>query len=125
MTNSALMQYKSQAISTMSSGELIVTLFEGILKNLRVAAQLYEKGDVAVAATCTQKCKAIFDHLILSLDFNYELSNNLFMLYNFFKQEIITAEVKRSADPINEILPLISDLKNTWVEAKKLSHSMK
>lgn len=125
MSNSALMQYKSQAISTMSSGELIVTLFDGIIKNLNVAVQLFEKGDIDVASTCTQKCKTIFDHLIISLDFNFELSHNLFKLYNFFKQEIITAEIKHEGSPIAGILPLIVDLKNTWVEAQKLSHTLK
>lgn len=119
------MQYKQQAISTMSGGELITSLFDGVIKNLNLAITLYDKGDNKVAAVCTEKCKRIFDHLILSLDFKIPVSNELFKLYNFFKQEIVAAEIKLKSEPLSEILPLITDLKNTWAEASKLSHIAK
>ncbi len=119
------MQYKQQSINTMSSGELVVTLFEEASKNLNLACKLYIDKNYDPAKICTEKAKNIFTHLITVLDFNYDISQNLYQLYNFFNQQIIVAEVRQDAKPIEEILPLINDLKNTWSEAQKLIHIKK
>lgn len=119
------MQYKQQSINTMSSGELIIKLFEEAYKNLLRASMLYKENKPSDATVFTEKTKKIFNHLISILNFNVEISQNLYQLYMFFNQQIITAEVKQSAGPIDEILPLISDLKTTWGEAEKLVHMKK
>lgn len=121
MTN-PFMQYKQQSINTMSSGELVVTLFEEVYKDLLRTSMLMKEEKFEEARAFSEKAKKIFSHLITALDFKIEISQNLYQLYNFFNQEIIAAEIRRSATPIDEILPLISDLKNTWSEAEKLVH---
>lgn len=118
-------QYKQQMISTMSSGDQLIALYNGAIKNINIAVMLYENKDYKNAEVCTQKTKAIFDYLITVLDFNIPISGNLYKLYNFFKQEIALAEVKRKGSPLTEILPLIVDLKETWLEAQKLTHMNK
>lgn len=119
------MQYKQQSINTMSSGELVVTLFDEIVKNLNMASKMLADKNIDVAMRCTEKSKKIITHLIGSLDFNYDVSQNLYQLYNFFNQQIIVSEVRQNPQPIDEILPLITDLKQTWSEAQKIIHIKK
>lgn len=121
MTN-PFMQYKQQSINTMSGGELIVTLFEEVTKNINIAIIMFDEGKTDVALINTNKAKKIFSHLIGILDFNIEISQNLYQLYTFFNQEIIASEAKLNSEPLKEILPLVQDLKNTWTEAQKLIH---
>lgn len=116
------MQYKQQSINTMSGSELIVKLYEEASKNLTVASKLFKDQNTTAALVCTQKAKDIFQHLISVLDYNYEISNNLYQLYNFFQMQIIRAEAQLNGELIDEILPLINDLKSTWVEAQKIVH---
>lgn len=118
-------QYQKQSINTMSSGELVIKLFEEAYKNLFRASMLYKENKPTEANVFTQKSKNIFNHLISVLDFNVEISKNLYQLYTFFNQQIIAAEIKRTAEPIEEILPLIQDLKSTWSQAEKLVHMKK
>lgn len=118
-------QYQKQSINTMSSGELVIKLFEEAYKNLLRASMLYKEEKPEEANIFTQKAKNIFNHLISILDFNVEISKNLYQLYTFFNQQIIAAEIKRKAEPIDEILPLIQDLKSTWTQAEKLVHMKK
>lgn len=119
------LQYKQQAVSTMSGGEQITALYGEVVKNLNVAITLFNNGDDVVAKSCTLKCRGVFDYLISVLDFKYPVSNHLFKLYNFFKQETLYADSQKSSQPLAEILPLITDLRETWVEAQRLSHLQK
>ncbi|MEG2814056.1 MAG: flagellar export chaperone FliS [Oscillospiraceae bacterium] len=118
-----LMQYKQQSINTMSSAELILTLYDEALKNLRIAVMKFDSEEVEIATTCTNKAKEIFKYLMESLDFNYDISNNLFKLYLFFNQEIISSEITLKSKPITELLPLIEDLKSTWTQANRSLHT--
>ncbi|MFA0815055.1 MAG: flagellar export chaperone FliS [Anaerofustis sp.] len=117
-----LTQYKEQAISTMSKGELIIALFDEALKNIRHGILLMNQEDYAVSKKCTEKTKSIFNYLCVALNRNYDVSNNLYKLYTFFNQEIIKAEVRRDPTVLEGILPLVTDMRETWVQAEKLIH---
>lgn len=117
-----LMQYKQQSINTMSGAELILTLYNEALKNLRIAIMKFESNEIEVAITHTKKAKEIFKYLSESLDFNFDISNNLFKLYVFFNQEIVTAEVTSKPKSLSEIIPLIEDLRSTWTQANTSLH---
>lgn len=119
------LQYKQQSVNTMSNGELVIKLFEENYKNLLRASMLYKEDKPEEAGAFAEKAKHIFNHLISILNFNVPVSQNLHQLYNFFNQQIISAEIKRKADPIDEILPLVNELKTTWAEAEKLVHMQK
>lgn len=116
------MQYKTQSINTMSGGELVTTLYDEIIKNLRLGSILYSKSDYAGAETACDKARKIVSHLITTLDYQYPISENLAKLYHFFNQQIINATVKRSGIPLDDISPLVADLRATWVEAQKQVH---
>lgn len=117
-----LMQYKEQTINTMSKGELIIALFDEALKNIKYGKLLLEQGDLTASRKCTDKCKKIFNYLCVSLNRNYEISHNIFQLYTFINQEIIKAEIKRDPAVLEAVIPLVSDLRETWIQAEKLVH---
>ena len=93
-----LTQYKEQAISTMSKGELTVALFDEALKNIRHAILLMEQQDYTRSKDCTDKAQSIFRYLCVALNYNYDISNSLNQLYKFFNQEIIHEELAAGAD---------------------------
>ena len=123
--SNTFMQYKRQAINTMSGGELVIKLFEEAYKNVLQADMLFNQENSTSALIYTEKAKRIFTHLISILDMSVDISQNLYQLYNFFNQELIRSEVKRSNEPLKELLPLIKELKETWVQAEKSVHMNK
>ncbi|WP_312693456.1 flagellar export chaperone FliS [Caproiciproducens sp.] len=120
-----IMQYKQQSINTMSKGEQLITLLNEALKNLHYGSIMLKDKNYATAQKCTEKSKKIFSYLSSVLDWNYEVTNDLYQLYYFFNQQIIKAEVKRDAAVLDELVPLVEKMRDTWEEAEKLSHMNK
>lgn len=125
MQNNPIMQYKEQAINTMTNGEQLILLFDEALKNLHYGSMMLKDKNYATSEKCTEKCKEVFRYLSSILDMEYPVSNDLYNLYYFVNQQIIKAEVKRDGTILDELVPLVQDMRGTWVEAEKLSHIKK
>lgn len=115
-------KYQEQAVSTMTQGELLVKLYETCSKRLNAGVYYIEQGDYALANENLQKGQRILNHLTRTLDFNYEISNNLASLYEYFVHQIIRGNVKKDAELIKEVIPMIDSLGATFKEADKLAH---
>jgi flagellar protein FliS len=125
MSYNPIMQYKEQAISTMSKGEQLIALLNEVLKNLRYGSMMLKDKNYATAEKCTGKCKDIISYLSSVLDRQYDISAELYELYYFMNQQIIKAEVKRDGAILDELIPLAEQMRDTWTEAEKLSHMKK
>lgn len=121
MAYSSVQNYKEQAIKTMTSGELLVLLLNEATKNLKTAIMVLNDGNMGVFETCLRRSKDIFFYLGNILDMQYEVSDDLLALYGFIGNEIMKAEFKKDKKPIEEILPLVEDLRITWIEANKIT----
>ena len=118
-------QYKKTSINTMTKGELLLLLFDEAIKKLNCSKILMENNDFEQAEVHLTKCRKIFNHLIVSLDDKYELSKELSEMYQFFNGEIIKASSTKNVKNIDEILPMVKDMRNTWAEADKIARANK
>lgn len=125
MSYNPIMQYKEQAITTMSKGEQLIALLNEVLKNLRYGSMMYKDKNYPTAEKCTEKCKNIINYLSSVLDRQYDISAELYELYYFMNQQIIKAEVKRDGAVLDELIPLAEQMRDTWEEAEKLTHIKK
>lgn len=122
-------QYKQQSLTTMSSGDLLVAMYDGILKNMRIMAMLLDNKDYDNAQVPMKKADALLDELVASLDFKNSddsvkanICAPLMQYYLFFKRQLVAANIRRKSDALNEIIPVITDLRNTWAQASKSIH---
>lgn len=122
MVNSQIQDYKAKAVLSMSKGEQLILLYEEAIKNLRFACIMLKKDDMTNFFKCTTKAKDVFAYLSSILDKNYEISKDLASLYAFFNTELIKAEKERSCEPIEPLIPIVEDLKDTWKQADKQLH---
>lgn len=123
--NYLIMQYQEQAINTMSKGELLVRLYDELIKNLRFAVTLFQQNNPEAAKKCTEKCKNILNYLIVILDDRYEVSANLKGIYSFMIGQIIQANVHCSPDYLQKIQPEVQELRDAWAQAEKMTHMNK
>ncbi len=112
-------QYKAQAMSNMTQGELLVMLFEGLEKSLKKSKIALENGLTDVFDSEVQRAMKILNYLTKILDMKYEISHNLFRIYSHFNQQLAYALAGRDIKPIDEVLPDISDFKRVWEQAAK------
>ncbi len=54
-----------------------------------------------------------------TLDTSYEISNNLMSLYDFMRERLIDANIRKDTKPIDEALEIMTELRDTWKEAMK------
>lgn len=118
-------QYKKTSVNTMTKGELLILLFDEAIKKLNQGKLLMEHGDFDNANISIDKTRKIFNHLIVTLDDKYPLSQELADMYLFFNAQLIKASSMKSTKFIDDILPIVKDLRNTWVEADKIARTTK
>ena len=115
-------KYEEQAINTMSSGELIVRLYDEVIKNLKFASKLFGQGNSKVACKCTGKCRNILNYLIAILNGKYKFSATLSRLYSYMAGQIVITEATSDTSHIDNIIPQLEELRSAWTEAEKGLH---
>ena len=116
-----LEQYKKNSVNTMTRGELLILLFDEAIKKLNQSKLFMEHEDYANANICLTKARHIFYYLVAALDDKYQVSRDLSDMYLFFNEEIMKASSLKSRKHIDDILPIIKELRDTWAEADILA----
>lgn len=114
--------YQKNNVTTASQGRLVVLLYEGAVKNLTGALNLFgadgkiKTTDIEKFGKHLQKTQAIITELQVSLDMEKggEIAKNLMSLYIFFNQEILNASINRDKEKIESVLKMMNDLLESW-----------
>ena len=114
-------QYKSQSITTMTGGELLVMLYDELIKDVKRAELAIDAHKVDTAHSSLMHAQDIIGYLAETLDNQYEISDELSRLYQFFTGQLIQANISKDAEILREVLPMLMELRDTWKQAEKLS----
>lgn len=112
-------KYQQQSVMTMTRGEMLIQLYDGVIKNLNAVKQFNNEKKYAEANVAAQKAQKILNYLDSTLDFKYEISNNLSSLYDYFNYRIVEANMHKDNAPIDEVLQMVTDLRDTFIQADK------
>jgi len=121
MAYNAYSKYQEQSIMTMTPGEMIVRLFEECEKQLNIAIVSIDEKNIQATNNALQKTQRIFNYLKATLDHKYQVSKGLESLYDFFISRTIEANIKKNKDLITEILPLVTELRETFQQGERLA----
>jgi len=112
--------YKNNSVNYASKEQLLLMLVEGAVKFCKIARQAIVDKDVKKAHESLVRTQDIFSELMVSLDTTQgEWAEQLFRVYAFIKEKLIEANMRKDVEIIDEILPLIEDINETWKEAYK------
>jgi len=115
MVNNPYDHYKRTQIGTASQGRLILMLYEGALKNLRCAQNSINHKDINGAHCMLMKTQDIIRELNNTLNMNVgEISQNLRNLYLYMLQRLIEANVAKDNKKVEEVIELLTTLKEAW-----------
>ncbi len=110
-------QYRKIAVLTARPEKLLLMLYDGLVIDLIKAKQAIGQHDPATAHTYLIKGQDILTELIRTLNMKYEISTNLYQLYDYLRQRLIRANVKKDAALIEEVLKIVTGLRATWADA--------
>jgi flagellar secretion chaperone FliS len=119
--NNPYASYKTQSIQTMTPGEMIVSLYEGLIKQLNIALISIEDKNIAEAHTSLIKSQDIIAYLISTLNPEIEISKSILPYYELFQRQIIEANFKKDTKIILDVLPLIEEFKQIFIQADRIN----
>ncbi len=121
MASYGYQHYKEQTVNTMTPGEMLNLLYDELLKRLTRAELALEKEDYELFEQSVQRAVDIVTYLKDTLNYNYEISAELRRMYDFFLYEFSRIRAGRNSDVIEEVRPLIIDLRDAFKEAQRLN----
>ncbi len=116
-------KYQQQMVTTMTQGEMLLKLYDETLRQIDLAKVHIQSGNLSEMDKNIAKAQRILRHLRDNLDFRYSVSRNLSQLYDFFNRELMFANIRKDCKPLDDIRPLILDLRNTYEQCDKLERS--
>lgn len=121
MLNNRYQAYKQQSILTMTPGGMLTALYDGILKELGKAQIAFQKNDVVEINRSLQKAQDIMKYLRNTLDFKYEISNNLNTLYTYFLNVMRRANFEKDPTDLDEVAKMVTELRDTYIQADRMT----
>lgn len=112
-------QYKLQSVNTMTSGETLLLLYDELLKRLARAQIALEDENYDLFNQSVQRSKEIVQYLNTTLNMNYKISYELRRMYDFFLFELSRLQAGRKVAVIQELKPLVAELRDAFKEASK------
>lgn len=116
--------YSRDKVLTASPVELIIMLYDEMIKQLKIAQIAIENKRYDKANISLQKAVAIIDELIKSLDLSVKIGKDLLDIYSFVSRSIVNINAKKDKDAITPIVEILTNLKESWVQVKQSSGPM-
>lgn len=111
--------YKDTEILTANQGKLIVMLYEGAIRFLRIALENMSHRTFDVVNTNVIKAQEIITELMLSLNMDQggEIAQNLLNLYAYMKKRLLEGNISKDPAVLEEVIGLLNQLKGAWEDA--------
>ena len=123
--NNPYAKYKEQSVTTATPEELTLMLYNGCIKFINLAEVYIEEKDYGKSNLNIQKAQDIIQELNITLNMDYEISQNLRQLYTFINEKLLDANIKKDKQALFDAKEIISELRDTWKEAMALSRKGK
>lgn len=102
---------------TASPEELVMMLYNGIIRFVNEAKQAIDDKNIEGAHNSITRAQDIVLELMSTLDMQYDISKNLYSIYDYISRRLIEANLKKDKVALDEVESLVSDLKDTWGKA--------
>lgn len=119
--NNPYARYKNGAVFTATPEELTLMLYDGALKFCNQAMIAIEKKDYMKANKLIQRAKDIIREFQITLKRQYEIAEQLDMMYDYIRRVLTQANLKKDIEKLKEATDLIRQMRDTWKEAMKLA----
>lgn len=119
METRGFQMYKEQAVNTMTQGEQLLLLYDGLVKYLTRAELTLKDSDFSAFEVAVEKSAKIVDYLNSILDRQYPISKNLASLYEFMEYELVRVKVGRNQTELERVKSMAIELRDSFRQADK------
>lgn len=122
MNQAARDTYLRIQTETASPGQLIVMLYDALLRNLVRAEEAIARADVEAAHASLLRSQDVVLELVASLDLDAggeagAMARRLAPLYEYLYRRTLDASLRKDAAPVREAIRLVTPLREAWQAA--------
>ena len=121
MNANGYQQYKTQSVNTMTASEMLLLLFDELVKRITRAELALKDQDNVVFEQSVNRAVDIIKYLKQTLNREYAISVQLRALYDFFIYELSRVKASRRQAILDELKPLVEELRDAFRQAEKRS----
>jgi flagellar protein FliS len=118
-TQAALARYGAVKVTTASPGQILVMLYDGLLRFLKEAQTAMSAKDRKKAGERISRAHAILAYLLGTLDTTHapDLCKNLQAVYVFCMQRLLSANIQQDVEKLAEVVRVLTPLREAWTTA--------
>lgn len=111
-------QYKNVQFSTVDRGRLLLMMYDGCLKFLRLSKEGLEAKDVGKFSRFLSKAQAVISELMNTLDFEKggQIARDLDRLYDFMMFYLTEANIQKDATKIQRVTVMVETIADAYRE---------
>ena len=114
-------QYKQQSVNSMTPGELLLLLYDELVKRATMASIALDKADYPTFEAAIDRCTDIINYLDETLDRQYPISHDLTRLYEYFTYQLGRIRIGRNKKELEQLRPMLAELRDAFRAAEKNS----
>lgn len=118
-------QYRERAVDTMTQGELLLMLYDELVKRLTRADLALDKQEYPLFDASVERSLDIIRYLDDTLDKQYPISANLAKLYEYFCYELNRVKAGRNRTELTRVKTMVSELRDSFRTAQQNNDSGK
>lgn len=115
--------YRTNSVLTASPGQLVLMLYDGALKAMRLAQEGFAHVEsdprrLEGINTNLLKAQAIIGELQDTLDHQAggEFAATMHRLYDYYNRRLLEANIRKDPKPVAEVERLLRDVRDAWAE---------
>ena len=121
MINSPYDKYRQSSVKTSTPAQLVLMLYDGAIRFIRAGLDGLKRDDLEKTNINLGKAQTIVSELMSTLDNNYEVSKNLYSLYEYTNFLLVEANIRKDTTKAEEAVGYLIELRETWLQASKIA----
>ncbi|GAA0834545.1 flagellar export chaperone FliS [Bifidobacterium pullorum subsp. gallinarum] len=113
-------KYLKVQVETASPGELTHLLYQELVRTLMRARQMVIQKDYQISNELLHKGRSILFELMSTLDMKYDISKDLYALYEFYAKCIAEVIINHEIDMLDEVIDFAKGMYETWKQALQI-----
>lgn len=119
--NQAAQAYQTNSITTATPAELTLMLYNGAIKFIKQSKAAIVEKDLEKAHEYNIRVQDIINELIITLNRDIPVSEHFLIMYDYMLHRLITANVQKDVEILNEVEDYLIQFRDTWKEAMVLA----
>jgi flagellar protein FliS len=116
MLTSPIQKYQQSSVQTASPGQLILMLYDGAIRFVKLGIAGIEEKDIGKAHNSFVRAQSIINELMASLNMSIPISLTLMRIYEYLNRRLIEANIKKDQGPAEEVLEHLTELRGAWAQ---------